>query len=222
MEALPQTLAEMARAALAEANVATVISESGSNATEVTVKVTADRYGRPILHVAPESPLNASIEAGPVVTVTVAATAPFEALSLRGPALRVRACNDDERRVMYRVALLGVSFVRPRKAPVRLAAFHAARPDLLWGQGEQMLEHLSTEHGEDLEACVRAHGMPDASAVVARSLDRRGIDLAVLTADGVTAVWMPFLQGPVNSPEELALQLRLCLTCRCRNHETPS
>src|ERR1700712_4464135 len=184
MEALPQTLAEMAREALAEANVATVLSESGMNATEVTVKVTADRYGRPILHVAPESPLIESIELGPVVTVTVAAAAPFEALSLRGPALRVKACNTDERRVMYRVALLGVSFVRPRKAPVKLAAFPAATPDLLWGQGEAMLEHLSSRHAGDLEACVRAHGMPEAKAVVARSLDRRGIDLAVLTEDG--------------------------------------
>ncbi len=222
MEALPQTLAEMARDALAEATVATVTSESAAEAAEVTVKVTADRYGRPILHVAPESPLVDSIAAGRVVTVTVAAAAPFEALSLRGPALRVKACDKDERRVMYRVALLGVSFVRPRRAPVRLAAFHAAQPDLLWGRGEQMLEHLSTNHAADLKACVCAHGMPDASAVVARSLDRRGIDLAVLTPEGVTAMWMPFMQGPVASPEELALQLRLCLTCRCRNHNEES
>src|ERR1700712_2468205 len=103
MEALPQTLAEMARDALADAKVATVVSESGMSAAEVTVKVTADRYGRPILHVAPESPLVQSIAAGPVVTVTVAAAAPFEALSLRGSALRVKGCNDDDRRVMYRV-----------------------------------------------------------------------------------------------------------------------
>jgi hypothetical protein len=29
---------------------------------------------------------------------------------------------------------------------------------------------------------------------------------------------MPFLNGPVTSPAELAWQLRLCLTCRCREH----
>src|ERR1700712_2507239 len=216
----PQTLAELARASLSGASVATVTARdacSGSSDLEVTVKVTADRYGRPILHVAPESPLVDRIAADPVVTVTVAGEGPFEALSLRGPASRVKSCSD-ERRVMYRVALLGVNFVRPEQTPVGLAAFHAAQPDQLWGQGQAMLEHLERHHNKELEACVRAHGMPDATAVVARSLDRRGIDLAVLTPDGVTAVWMPFLQGPVKSPSELAWQLRLCLPCRCRNH----
>jgi hypothetical protein len=214
----PQTLAELARAALSVASIATVTAPgacSGAAGLEVTVKVTADRYGRPILHVAPESPLVEGIAARPVVTVTVAAQAPFEALALRGPAMAVRSCGDD-RRKMYRVALLGVDFIRPEQTPVGLAAFHAAQPDQLWGQGQLMLEHLEAHHRKELEATVRAHGMPNATAVVARSLDRRGIDLAVLTPDGVSAVWMPFLNGPVKSPAELAWQLRLCLTCRCR------
>jgi hypothetical protein len=215
----PEALAELARASLSGASVATVTVTAcdGESGSEVTVKVTADRYGRPILHVAPESPLVDRIAADPVLTVTVAAEAPFEALSLRGPASRVKSCSD-ERRVMYRVALLGVNFVRPEQTPVGLAAFHAAQPDQLWGQGQAMLDHLERHHNKELEACVRAHGIPEATAVVARSLDRRGLDLAVLTPDGVSAVWMPFLQGPVKSPSELAWQLRLCLTCRCRNH----
>jgi hypothetical protein len=216
----PQTLAELARASLSVATVATVTaleSSPGSSGLEVTVKVTADRYGRPILHIAPESPLVDRIAVEPVVTVTVAADAPFEALALRGPAMPVKACGD-ARRVMYRVALLGVDFIRPEQTPVGLAAFHAAAPDQLWGQGQLMLDHLERHHTAELEACVRAHGMPNASAVVARALDRRGLDLAVLTPEGVSAVWMPFLNGPVKSPAELAWQLRLCLTCRCREH----
>src|ERR1700712_3183229 len=214
----PQTLAELARASLSGASVATVTARdacSGSSDLEVTVKVTADRYGRPILHVAPESPLVEGIAAQPVVTVTVAAQAPYEALALRGPAMAVNSGGND-RRKMYRVALLGVDFVRPEQTPVGLAAFHAAAPDQLWGQGQLMLDHLQNHHRAELEATVRAHGMPDASAVVARALDRRGLDLAVLTPEGVSAVWMPFLNGPVKSPAELAWQLRLCLTCRCR------
>jgi hypothetical protein len=216
----PQALAELARASLSGASVATVTARdacSGSSGLEVTVKVTADRYGRPILHVAPDSPLVEGIAADPVVTVTVAAQAPYEALALRGPAMPVKSCGDDRRKT-YRVALLGVDFIRPEQTPVGLAAFHAAQPDQLWGQGQRMLEHLQAHHRAELEATVRAHGMPDASAVVARSLDRRGIDLAVLTPEGVSAVWMPFLNGPVTSPAELAWQLRLCLTCRCREH----
>jgi hypothetical protein len=226
MEASPretQTLAELARVSLSGASVATVTAEASrsdamsSAGLEVTVKVTADRYGRPILHIAPESPLVDRIAAEPVVTVTVAAQAPYEALALRGPAMPVKSCGDG-RRVMYRVALLGVDFIRPEQTPVGLAAFHAAQPDQLWGQGQLMLDHLERHHNKELESCVRAHGMPEAGAVVARSLDRRGLELAVLTDDGVSAVWMPFLNGPVNSPAELAWQLRLCLTCRCRGH----
>jgi hypothetical protein len=217
----PQTLAELARVSLSGAHVATVTATgdaSFSAGLEVTVKVTADRYGRPILHIAPESPLVERIAAQRLVTVTVAAQAPYEALALRGPAMPVKSCGD-ERRVMYRVSLLGVDFVRPEQTPVGLAAFHAAAPDQLWGQGELMLQHLTRHHNEELEATVRAHGMPDADAVVARGLDRRGLELAVLTDDGVSAVWMPFVNGPVNSPAELAWQLRLCLTCRCRGHQ---
>jgi hypothetical protein len=216
----PQTLAELARVSLSGASIATVTAGDGhSNPSglEVTVKITADRYGRPILYVAPESPLIQRMAAQPVVTVTVAAKAPYEALALRGPAMPVKS-SGDERRVTYRVALLGVDFIRPEQTPVGLAAFHAAQPDQLWGQGELMLDHLERHHNRELQGCVQAHGMPDAKAVVARSLDRRGLELAVLTEDGVSAVWMPFLNGPVNSPAELAWQLRLCLTCRCRGH----
>src|SRR6195952_5464236 len=90
----PQTLAELARASLSVASVATVTARdtcSGSSGLEVTVKVTPDRYGRPILHVAPESPLVEGIAAQPVVTVTVAAQAPYEALALRGRAMAAGA-----------------------------------------------------------------------------------------------------------------------------------
>src|ERR1700710_2194923 len=190
----PQALAELARASLSGASVATVTAGgacSGFAGFGGAGKAPADPYRRPILHVAPESPLVEGIAAQPVVTVTVAAQAPYEALALRGPAMAVKSCGD-ERRKMYRVALLGVDFVRPEQTPVGLAAFHAAAPDQLWGQGQLMLEHLDRHHNKELEACVRAHGMPNATAVVARSLDRRGIDLAVLTPDGVSAVWMPF------------------------------
>ncbi len=219
-----QSLADLARAALSDASVATVTPRCeavkpvvGARGGEVVVKVSADRYGRPILHVTPESPLAERIKQEPVVTVTVSAQAPYEALALHGPATLMNHCSD-ARVVRYRVALLGVNFLSPRQTPVGLAAFHAAAPDQLWGQGEIMLEHLQRHHAAELESCVRSHGVPQAQAVVARSLDRRGIDLAVLTEEGVTAVWMPFLQGPVTSPAELAWQIRLCLTCRCREH----
>ena len=209
----PLTLAEMARSALMTASVATVF--------ETAMKVTADRYGRPILYLPPESPLVERLDAGPHVAVTVAATDPFEALELRGPVRRVHGAQD-ERRLLYRMALLKVTFVSPRRAPVRLAAFHAAQPDMLWGHGEQMLEHLSSGHAAELTACVRAHGIPDADTVVARSIDRRGIELAVLSEEGVSAVWMPFLNGPVTNAQELAWQVKQCLTCRCRNHSQHS
>jgi hypothetical protein len=116
----------------------------------------------------------------------------------------------------YRIAVLTVSFSRPEPAPVGLAAFHSAQPDEVWGHGAALLDHLTGRHSAELLACVRAHGVPAAETVVATSLNRQGVDLTVLSAGGVTALWLLFADGPVTSPAELAAQLRQCLTCRCQ------
>ncbi len=98
---------------------------------------------------------------------------------------------------------------------VPLNEFKAAEPDPLWRQAPQALEHLGEAHAPELLACVRAHGLPEAEAVVPRALDRYGLELAVICAAGIRTVRLPFPGGPVDSLQEVTEGLRVLLTCRC-------
>ena len=68
----------------------------------------------------------------------------------------------------------------------------------------------------ELIHCVRAHGMPQADWVIPRGLDRYGLQLLVLTADGTAAVRLAFPGGPVTSLDEVPASIRTALTCRCQ------
>ena len=69
----------------------------------------------------------------------------------------------------------------------------------------------------DLIACVRMHGLPQADWVIARGLDRYGLELLVLTTDGVAAVRLGFPDGPVTALRDVPASIRTALTCRCES-----
>jgi hypothetical protein len=69
----------------------------------------------------------------------------------------------------------------------------------------------------ELVGCVRAHGLASADWIIARGLDRYGLELLVLAPDGVAAVRLAFPDGPVTSLEEVPASLRTVLTCRCQS-----
>jgi hypothetical protein len=73
-----------------------------------------------------------------------------------------------------------------------------------------------TVHMGELVRCVRAHGMSRAEWVIPRGLDRYGLELLVLTADGIAAVRLSFPDGPVSSLDDVPVSLRTALTCRCQ------
>jgi Protein of unknown function (DUF2470) len=98
---------------------------------------------------------------------------------------------------------------------VPLGEFKAADPDPLWRHAPQALSHLAEAHADELLACVRAHGLPETEAVVPRSLDRYGLELAAIGADGIRTVRLPFPGGPLRSLQEVTDGLRVLLTCRC-------
>jgi hypothetical protein len=79
------------------------------------------------------------------------------------------------------------------------------------------LHHLEHGHMADLIGCVRMHGLSRAEWVVARGLDRYGLDLLVLTAHGVAAVRLGFPDGPVASLQDVPASIRTALTCRCES-----
>jgi hypothetical protein len=87
----------------------------------------------------------------------------------------------------YRLSLLSVRFAGRTSASVRVAEFVAARPDPLRDHAQAVLQHLERAHAGELLACLHAHGLHDALAVVPRGLDRYGVSSAPCAATGSEA-----------------------------------
>ena len=225
-EVLPgPSLAELARTALASAATAEIddADRPGDPGRPGRVPVIAQvrdgRDGSPLLLSVTgsvfEHRLSAQREA---VTVTVTAGGPYSALQLTGTArptarnrrVGIAACLVDLRSV----ELIGHAGDRVR---VPLAEYRAAAPDPLWREAPGVLHHLEHGHLTDLIACVRMHGLPQADWVIARGLDRYGLELLVLTTDGVAAVRLGFPDGPVTSLRDVPASIRAALTCRCES-----
>jgi hypothetical protein len=225
-EVLPgPSLAELARTALASAVTAEMDDAHfpGDPAyrgrVPVTVPVRDGRDGSPLLLSVTGSVIEHQLAAQTgAVTVTVPAGGPYSTLQLTGTArptarnrrVGVAACMVDLRSA----ELIGRAGVRVR---VPLADYRAAAPDPLWREAPGVLHHLEHGHLADLIACVRMHGLAQAEWVITRGLDRYGLELLVLTADGVAAVRLGFPDGPVASLQDVPASIRTALTCRCES-----
>jgi hypothetical protein len=208
-------LAQQARTALAQARVGSLVGRSAaSKSRSITlVKVTDQPDGQPVVELEPGSTMVRLLAWWPVVTVAVPGPGPFKSLHLTGTA-KVREPLDERLRA-YRLTLMSTRLVSTESVTVPLGDFKAAEPDPLWRHAPQALEHLSQAHAPELLACARAHGLPEAEAVVPRALDRYGLELAVIGTDGIRTVRLPFPGGPVSSLQEVTSGLRVLLTCRC-------
>jgi len=219
------TLPELARTALARAAAATVTDASpadtartaGSAAVAGQVPVRAGRDGSPLLLPATGSPLARWLASGPAaVTVSVPASPPFDALRLTGtagPLSEDRAAGLTACPLNLRTA----TFTSPgAAAQIPVGSYRAARPDPLWRVAAGVLRHLESGHMAELIGCVRAHGLAQADWVIPRGLDRYGLELLVLTANGVAAVRLAVPGGPVASIDDAPTSIRTALTCRCQ------
>ena len=148
------------------------------------------------------------------MSVSVAAAAPFAGLRLTGTA-RPAARNRQAEIIAYVVAVRSVEFCGTVSALVSLDQYQAATPDPLWHEAPGILRHLEQGHMSDLIGCVRAHGMRQADWVIPHGLDRYGLELLVLTADGTAAMRLSFPSGPVTSLQDVPASVRTVLTCRC-------
>ena len=148
------------------------------------------------------------------------AGAPFSALRLTGtvtpvtPVTPVTAGPDGV--TACKLTIGSVEFTGAGQPRVPVEDYRAARPDPLWRVAPGILHHLEHGHMSDLVRCVRAHGMARAESVVPRGLDRYGLELLVLTTDGIAAVRLAFPDGPVGSLADVPASLRAALTCRCQ------
>jgi hypothetical protein len=223
-EVLPgPSLPELARTALACA-AAAEIDDARSPGDPVhpgrvlaRVPVRDGRDGSPLLLPVTGSVLEHQLAArSEAVTVTVPAAGPYSALRLTG-TVRLTARN---RRVGISACLVDLRSVELNghagaRVQVPLAEYRAAAPDPLWREAPGVLHHLEHGHMADLIACVRMHGLPQADWVIPRGLDRYGLELLVLAADGVGAVRLGFPDGPVTSLQDVPASIRTALTCRC-------
>jgi hypothetical protein len=208
--------AELARTALARAAAAAVTAAGPDRCAFAAVPVRVNAAGQPVLLPADRSALAGLLAAGPAtVTVAVAADLPFTSLRLVGTAARDRPPATHCGTIPYVVTLRSVEFTGPRRAPVDLAEYRTGAPDPLWREAPGILRHLESCHMAELVACVRAHGMPAAECVVPRSLDRFGLELLVLSPDGLAACRLSFPDGPVTSLRQVPASVRAVLTCRC-------
>ena len=170
--------AELARTALAQARVATLISRGRGPSVDALAIVSVDgsANGEPLVQLEQTSPMVRRLAACPVATIAIAAPSPFVSLQLTGPAMQCKGDGEDLR--SFRLSLLSARLVAWRKVvPVPLGAFHAASADPLWPHAAQVLDHLGQAHAPELLACARAHGQPQVQAVEPRAIDRYGLEL---------------------------------------------
>jgi hypothetical protein len=225
-EVLPgPSLAELARTALASAAAAEIDDARSPRDPNYPGRVPAQvpvrdgRDGSPLLLPVTGSVLEHQLAAQrDAVTVTVPAAGPYSALRLTG-TVRLTARNRRAGIAACMVDLRSVELIGRARARVQvpLPEYRAAGPDPLWREAPRVLQHLEHAHMTDLIACVRMHGLPQADWVIARGLDRFGLELLVLTTDGVAAVRLGFPDGPVTSLRDVPASIRTALTCRCES-----
>jgi hypothetical protein len=151
------------------------------------------------------------------VRVSLPAGPPFSALRLTGTARPVGGAGITACRLAIgSIEFTGGSVLTAKGARVPVEDYLAARPDPLWRVAPGILRHLEHGHMDELVGCVRAHGMTRAEWVIPRGLDRYGLELLVLTGDGIAAVRLAFPDGPVSSLDDVPVSLRTALTCRCQ------
>ncbi len=215
------SLPELARTALARAATATISvgTVDGGPAAAGTIPVRSTRDGSPLLLPAAGSPLARSLAARPdPVRLSLPAGPPFSALRLTGTARPVGGGIDACMVAIGSIEFTGGDAFNGNGARVPVEEYRAARPDPLWRVAPGILHHLEHGHMGELVGCVRAHGMTRAEWVIPRGLDRYGLELLVLTTDGIAAVRLSFPDGPVSSLDDVPLSLRTALTCRCQPH----
>jgi hypothetical protein len=220
------SLPERARTALAQAATATVSDPAapsggpaGTPAVAGHVSVRAVRDGRPLLRPPAGSPLARWLAGRPdAVRLSLPAVAPFSTLRLTGTVTPVTAAGvpGDPRDPAWLVTPGSVEFTGGGNPRVAVEDFLAARPDPLWPVAPGILHHLEHGHVSELVRCVRAHGMACTEWVVPRCLDRYGLELLVLTSEGIATMRMSFPDGPVGSLDDLPVSLRAALTCHCQ------
>lgn len=214
-----QSYAERARSVLTDARTATLVTGTPcSPRTRTTVVVEDQGDGLPLVWLDAAEPAVAGLAACRVATLTVVDPATGQSVRMV-VSLRMRRPDDTGRRA-YEPTLLSVRTSAPRAAaPVTIPvdAFLRVQGDPGRVRRRALLDHLESEHGDDLLARVRAEGH-DADVVVPRALHRYGLELTLLGLDGVSRLRLAYAGEPGEQDADKHPVLTLETICGC----TPS
>jgi hypothetical protein len=197
--------AELARTAVARARVA-ALTTYPRHARPVTTQVRVrDDHGALVVSLSPRSWAAAHLGVRPVGTVRVAPLG-CQSVDLQGA---LRRMPDHDGLACFRFELKSIRIGR-RADAVDVSEYRRAAPDPLSWDAPGIVTHLQHGHGADLAACLRAHGEHRAGWAEPLSVDRYGLELAVLHDGGVGTTRLNF-PAPVNSVAELAPELSVLM-----------
>ncbi|VXC11745.1 hypothetical protein [Nocardioides sp. AX2bis] len=207
------TWADQARTSVAGARTGTLRTRScRTPSTETLVSVEVADDGRVRVLLSGSSPAVPALAACRVATLTVPGPG-SRVVRLTGSFTMDRPDESGVR--SYTPTLLSVRLVEPGRddVVVPVDAFWRSEPDTFGHQAAAVLRHLAAVHGEDLLAGARAQGY-DAASVVPLVVDRDGVELAVLTLEGVDRWRVPF-EGCVSAAGADLRTVRLPVECTC-------
>jgi hypothetical protein len=146
---------------------------------------------------------------------------------LPGPSLPELARTALARAAAATVSDANPIVIPPAAGPVPVRSGRDGSPLLLPASGSPVArwlgagpsaERVSVPAGAPFSALrLFIGGMAKADWVIPRNLDRYGLELLVLTADGAAPVRLSFPDGPITSIDDVPASIRTALTCRCQS-----
>ncbi|MGJ9422119.1 DUF2470 domain-containing protein [Aeromicrobium sp. CF3.5] len=195
------TWAERARTLLAVARPGHLHTGCRWSAPAVTPVEVVVEDGTLVVRMSDDAAAVSGLGACRVGTLTV--DAPGEVWSLRAVASFRMERPDDSGLRTYSPIVLSMRATGPTEVTINVDAFSRAQPDVLRTIAPSLLTHLESAHAGELLAMARAHE-GDAETVTVRSLDRHGLELAVLGPQGMGRLRMNFACGPLHDVSDLA------------------
>ena len=177
------------------------------------VAIQAEDDGGAVMLLRPGSLAARQSEESPCATVQVA-PAGCHRMALQGTVRRMPS-RDGGGRLAFRLEPRTVRLLANcGEIDVEITAYAGVGPDPLRRDAPAVLAHLRERHAHQLAACLRAQGH-DALFVDATRLDRHGLTVTAVGAEGVSQVHLAF-PAMISRLTDLPPGLSVALMCRCR------
>lgn len=218
MAAEEPTWAERARTLLAVARPGRLHTGCRWSAAAITPVEVVVEDGTLLVRMSEDGAAVSGLGACRVGTLTV--EAPGEVWSLRVVGSFRMERPDASGLRTYSPIVLSMRATGPTEITINVDAFSRAQPDALRTIAPGLLPHLESAHAAELLAMARTHDT-EAETVAVRSLDRHGLELSVLSPQGMSRLRMNFASGPLHDASDLADALASLQPARPALRERP-